>query len=196
MMPTIIWVMALISFIILVIEAVFAAPLWTIAHFSMGGHGLTGSHARKGYVLLLSLLLTPTLMLFGLLAGMIVFRIAGNLLNAGLYYALTSSQSLVADSWTSFAWYAGMCVIGFFMVFVYLAIIELSFSLIASFPGRVFRWFDDIGDQLDSQSSLRTGLSAAAQMKMMQSDTKQSGAALLGHRQRRLEGTNKSKDTN
>lgn len=193
MMPSIIWVMALISFIILVIEAIFAAPLWTIAHFSMGGHGLTGSHARKGYVLLLSLLLTPTLMLFGFLAGMIVFRIAGNLLNAGLYYALTSSQSLAADSWASFAWYAGMVVIGIFIIFVYLAIIELSFSLIASFPGRVFRWFDDIGDQLDSQSSLRTGLSAAGQMKATDIGAGKAFGSLNGRRQQRLDEENRAK---
>lgn len=164
LMPSIIWVLAILSFIIVIIEAIFAAPLWAIAHLSMGGQGFISAHARRGYVLLLSLLLTPVLMVFGLVAGMIIFRIAGNLLNAGMYYALTSSQSLVADSWVGFAWYAGILVVGIFMVFVYIAIIELSFSLIAGFPGRVFRWFEEIGDQLDSQSSLRTGLGAAAQL--------------------------------
>ncbi|OYR17600.1 conjugal transfer/type IV secretion DotA/TraY family protein [Brucella thiophenivorans] len=167
LMPSIIWVLAIISFFILIIEAIFAAPLWAISHLSMRGHGFAGDQARKGYVLILALLLTPVLMIFGFLAGMIVFRIAGNLLNTGMYYALTGSQSLVSDSWASFSWYIGVLVVGIFMTFVYIAIIELSFSLIAGFPGRVFRWFDDIGDQLDSQSSLRTAIAAGAQTKLM-----------------------------
>ncbi|QWK81267.1 DotA/TraY family protein [Ochrobactrum sp. BTU1] len=193
LMPSIIWVLAIMSFIILIIEAIFAAPLWAIAHLSMGGHGFVGSHARKGYVLLLSLLLTPTLMIFGLLAGMIVFRIAGNVLNAGMYYALTSSQSLVADSWASFGWYAGILVVGIFMAFVYIAIIELSFSLIAGFPGRVFRWFDEIGDQLDSQSSLRAGLGAAAQFKGTNFGVSSTTIGAIGWNQRRL-NANKGKE--
>jgi len=165
LMPSIIWVLAIGSYFILIVEAIFAAPLWAIAHLSMGGHGFAGDHAKRGYVLFLSLLLTPVLMLFGLLVGMVLFRILGNLINTGLYYALTSAQSLNPDTYTSYAWYAGIVVISLFMLFVYVIIIELSFSLIASFPGRVFRWFADIGDQLDSQSNLRAGLSAGAQYK-------------------------------
>ncbi|MGW6778773.1 DotA/TraY family protein [Brucella pseudogrignonensis] len=187
LMPSIIWVLAILSFIIVIIEAIFAAPLWAIAHLSMGGQGFVSAHARRGYVLLLSLLLTPVLMVFGLVVGMIIFRIAGNLLNAGMYYALTASQSLVADSWVSFAWYAGILVVGIFMVFVYIAIIELSFSLIAGFPGRVFRWFEEIGDQLDSESSLRTGLGAAAQFKGTDFGVSSAVTGIIGTNQRRLD---------
>lgn len=187
LMPSIIWVLAILSFIIVIIEAIFAAPLWAIAHLSMGGQGFVSAHARRGYVLLLSLLLTPVLMVFGLVVGMIIFRIAGNLLNAGMYYALTASQSLVADSWVSFAWYAGILVVGIFMVFVYIAIIELSFSLIAGFPGRVFRWFEEIGDQLDSQSSLRTGLGAAAQFRSANFGVWTAVSGIIGANQRRLD---------
>lgn len=187
LMPSIIWVLAILSFIIVIIEAIFAAPLWAIAHLSMGGQGFVSAHARRGYVLLLSLLLTPVLMVFGLVVGMIIFRIAGNLLNAGMYYALTASQSLVADSWVSFAWYAGILVVGIFMVFVYIAIIELSFSLIAGFPGRVFRWFEEIGDQLDSQSSLRTGLGAAAQFRSGNFGVWTAVSGIIGANQRRLD---------
>ncbi|WP_421522144.1 DotA/TraY family protein [Ochrobactrum quorumnocens] len=187
LMPSIIWVLALLSFIIVILEAIFAAPLWAIAHLSMGGQGFISAHARRGYILLLSLLLTPVLMVFGLVAGMIIFRIAGNLLNAGMYYALTSSQSLVADSWVGFAWYAGILVVGIFMVFVYIAIIELSFSLIAGFPGRVFRWFEEIGDQLDSQSSLRTGLGAVAQFRSANFGVMTAVTGIIGANQKRLD---------
>ncbi|NKC05443.1 hypothetical protein HED55_27075 [Ochrobactrum haematophilum] len=141
-------------------EAVFAAPLWAIAHLSMEGKGMGGSQARRGYVMVLGLTLTPVLMLFGLLLGMILFRIMGVLINGGLYYALTSAQALVGDSMVSMAWFIGLFVVMGFMAVVYLVILERSFSLIAEFPGRVFRWFDHIGDNLDANTAMRANTAA------------------------------------
>ncbi|WLS01379.1 DotA/TraY family protein [Shinella sumterensis] len=156
MVPTVTWVIGVTAFFLLVIEAVFAAPLWAIAHLSLEGKGMSGSQARRGYVLVLALIATPMLMLFGLLIGMIIFRIAGVLINGGLYYALTSAQSLVGDSHVSLAWFVGVFVVMMFMSVVYLVIIERSFSLISEFPGRIFRWFDEIGSDLDSGTVMRS----------------------------------------
>lgn len=165
MVPMVTWVIGIGAFFLLVMEAIFAAPLWAIAHLSMEGKGMGGSQARRGYVMVLALTLTPVLMLFGLLLGMILFRIMGVLINGGLYYALTSAQSLVGDSFVSLAWFLGIFVVMFFMAAVYLVIIERSFSLIAEFPGRVFRWFDHIGDDLDAHSAMRANIAAMGSTK-------------------------------
>ena len=165
MVPMVTWVIGIGAFFLLVMEAIFAAPLWAIAHLSMEGKGMGGSQARRGYVMVLALTLTPVLMLFGLLLGMILFRIMGVLINGGLYYALTSAQSLVGDSFVSLAWFLGIFVVMFFMAAVYLVIIERSFSLIAEFPGRVFRWFDHIGDDLDAHSAMRANIAAMGTTK-------------------------------
>ena len=161
MVPMVTWVIGIGAFFLLVMEAIFAAPLWAIAHLSMEGKGMGGAQARRGYVMVLALTLTPVLMLFGLLLGMILFRIMGILINGGLYYALTSAQALVGDSVISLAWFLGVFVVMVFMGAVYLVIIERSFSLIAEFPGRIFRWFDHIGDDLDAHSALRANVAAA-----------------------------------
>lgn len=180
MIPTIIWIMAVSAYVLLICEAVFAGPLWAIAHMSMEGAGIAGQQASKGYVFVLSLILTPVLMLFGLLIGMIVFRFTGTLVNGGIYYALTSAQSLTADSISQIMWFTGIFVVMVFMGFVYLVILERSFSLISYFPGRVFRWFDEIGDNLDSQSAARVnaaGLgSAIEQGKLAGASAERSGA--------------------
>lgn len=160
MVPMVIWVIGIGAFFLLVMEAVFAAPLWAIAHLSMEGKGMGGSQARRGYVMVLGLTLTPVLMLFGLLLGMILFRIMGVLINGGLYYALTSAQALIGDSMVSMAWFIGLFVVMGFMAVVYLVILERSFSLIAEFPGRVFRWFDHIGDNLDANTAMRANTAA------------------------------------
>ncbi|RWG87141.1 DotA/TraY family protein [Mesorhizobium sp.] len=160
MVPMVTWVIGIGAFFLLVMEAIFAAPLWAIAHLSMEGKGMGGEQARRGYVMVLALTLTPVLMLFGLLLGMILFRIMGVLINGGLYYALTSAQALVGDSYVSLAWFLGIFVVMIFMAAVYLVIIERSFSLIAEFPGRIFRWFDHIGDDLDAHTAMRANAAA------------------------------------
>jgi conjugal transfer/type IV secretion protein DotA/TraY len=162
MVPTVTWVIGVTAFFLLVVEAIFAAPLWAIAHLSLEGRGMSGGQARRGYVMVLALILTPVLMLFGLLLGMIIFRISGVLINSGLYYALTSTQSLVGDSFVGLAWFLGIFVVMLFMAVIYLVIIERSFSLIAEFPARIFRWFDHIGDELDASTTARANSATLA----------------------------------
>ena len=164
MIPTIIWAIAVGAFFLLVVEAIFAAPLWAMAHLTMDPEGFAGRKARRGYILLLSLFLTPVLMLFGLFVGMIMFRILGTLINGGFYYALSSATSTAGDGPITLVWLFGIFVVLLFMVLVYLVILERSFSLISEFPARVFRWFEEVGgSDLDGATSAKvtgTGLVA------------------------------------
>ena len=164
MIPTIIWAIAVGAFFLLVVEAIFAAPLWAMAHLTMDPEGFAGRRARRGYILLLSLFLTPVLMLFGLFVGMIMFRILGTLINGGFYYALSSATSTAGDGPITLVWLFGIFVVLLFMVLVYLVILERSFSLISEFPARLFRWFEEVGgSDLDGGTSAKvagTGLVA------------------------------------
>ncbi|MEC5291931.1 MULTISPECIES: DotA/TraY family protein [unclassified Aurantimonas] len=184
MVPTVMWVIAVSAFFLLVVEAIFAGPLWAIAHLTMDNEGMSGRAARRGYTMVLALFLTPLLMLMGFIVGMVIFRITGTLINGGFYYALTSAQSLSADSWLSPIWFIGIFVVILFLGFVYVIILERSFSLIAEFPGRMFRWFDNIGDDLDSKSAERTRVAALGTA----SATGQAGRALGSKGQGALSG--------
>lgn len=179
LVPSVIWVISIGAFLLLVVEAIFAGPLWAIAHLSMDRNGgMAGPNARRGYVMLLALFLTPALMLMGFLAGMAIFRVLGTLVNGGFYYAMTAAQSLSADN--SFAI---MSVFGIFaalimMTFLYLILLERSFSLAAELPSRVLRWFDNVAVDLDDGTANRAriaavggGATAASGMKALGSQS-------------------------
>ena len=149
MLPTLVWVLAVAAYFVLVIQAVFAGPLWAIAHLSLEGEGLAGRSARRGYMLLLSVFLTPLLMVLGLLCGMVLFRIVGTLYNGGIYLALSGSQSLTSEGFVGIGWWLGMIAVLAFIVVSYLVIIERSFRLITWLPTAVLgvldQWVHNVG---------------------------------------------------
>lgn len=142
MIPTLIWVLAIGAFLMLIIQAIFAGPLWAIAHLSLDGEGMSGQSARRGYLMLLSIFVTPMLMVFGLLASMVLFRIVATLFNGGIFYAITGAQSLSSNGTTGMVWWFGMFVILVFVVLAYVIIIEMSFRMIAWLPNAVMNVLD------------------------------------------------------
>jgi conjugal transfer/type IV secretion protein DotA/TraY len=153
-LPSVIWLIAVLAFMLLVIEAVFAAPLWAVAMLSMDGHGISSNIARKGWSLLLMLFLTPMLMVFGFLLGMIMFRIGAFFLNGMLFAALSSQMASDPGAFGSLSGILVMTVLTLFVAVLYVIIIDWSFSLINVFPARVFKWIDGIGDDLGAQTAL------------------------------------------
>lgn len=169
MIPTLMWVLALAAFIMLVIQAVFAGPLWAISHLSLEGEGLAGQSARRGYLMILSIFVTPTLMIFGLLASMVLFRILGTLFNGGIFLALSGAMSMSSHGFTSITLFMGMFVTLVFVVFGYIIIIERCFSMIAWLPNAVMNvldaWVSGIGVTEADTAGARDGrLSAGAGM--------------------------------
>lgn len=87
-----IWIGALTAWILMVLEAVIAAPLWAVMHLTPGGDDMLGSGA-SGYRLVLSLLLRPALMVFGLIAGLEITQLMGNVLNMMFAGVFLTSQA-------------------------------------------------------------------------------------------------------
>ena len=161
-LPAIIWLIAILAFMLLVIEAVFAAPLWAIAMLSMDGHGISSNISRTGWSLLLMLFLTPMLMIFGFLIGMILFRIGAFALNGMLFAALSSQMAADPGSFGSVTQVLTMIVLTIFVALIYVVIIDWSFSLINLFPARVFKWIDTIGEDLGAVTSQKAAAVSAA----------------------------------
>lgn len=163
MLPSLMWVLAMAAFFILVIQAVFAGPLWAIAHLSLEGDGLAGHSARRGYLLILSIFLTPLLMILGLLAGMVLFRIVGTLFNGGIYLALSGSQSLTSEGLVGVGWWLGMIAVLAFITASYLVIIERSFRMITWLPTAVLGVLDQWVHGLGMADDAGAGAQAAQQ---------------------------------
>lgn len=153
-LPAVIWLIAILAFMLLVIEAVFAAPLWAVAMLSMDGHGISSSISRKGWSLLLMLFLTPMLMVFGFLMGMVLFRVAAFSLNGMLFAALSSQMAADPGAFGGLSSFLTMAVLTVFVAVLYVIIIDWSFSLINVFPARVFKWIDGIGDDLGASTAM------------------------------------------
>ncbi len=78
--PFIMWIAACTGWMISVVQSVISAPIWAAAHAAPEGDGFAGQQARNGYMFIISLMLRPTLMLFGMIGGMLVMQAAGALI--------------------------------------------------------------------------------------------------------------------
>lgn len=76
--PGILWISSVITWIILVIEALLAAPLWVAAHSMPEGDGLAGQMGSQGYRMLLTIFIRPPLMVAGLLISFAAMSIIGS----------------------------------------------------------------------------------------------------------------------
>lgn len=132
MVPYVMWIAGIASWLILVCEAVVAAPLWMLAHMTLNGEGLHGN-ARQGYALLFDVLFRPTLMLFGLFFGYFVFD--------AMSWLVHQTFGVAAGFALSHGWlvsnFLGMLLLVWMFVLLHMILALASFRLIAIVPNRV-----------------------------------------------------------
>jgi|GEM_PF-3156298 len=90
--PYLIWYFAVVSYFVRVVFAAAAGPTWAISHLVLEGEGV-GDRAKGGYNLLLELLLTPIVMMVGLVAGYALMMISVQLFAGTYYTAIQNSIS-------------------------------------------------------------------------------------------------------
>ncbi len=138
--PFIRWMAGILGWLILVIEALIAAPLWVVAHALPDGDGFAGNHARRGYFLLFAIVIRPSLMVAG-------FFIAVTMINAiGMF--LGTIFSFVFNTLPDYA--DGLIGTICFIVIIGTIIVMSAnkiFGLITWLPDNVSNW---IGQQLHS----------------------------------------------
>lgn len=145
--PFIRWISALVGWIILIMEALVAAPLWICAHALPEGDGAAGQQGKRGYFLLLGILIRPPLMVAGFFAAVILMNVVGRLLGAGFetFIAGTSQTKIIG-------------ITGTFSMLVILGIVVIMaankfFSLIHYLPEHVTAWigqqFHALGEKED-----------------------------------------------
>ncbi|WP_206956346.1 DotA/TraY family protein [Trinickia acidisoli] len=144
MLPFIVWFGGVVSWFMVVAEAMVASPLWAMTHLDGDGEGL-GQRTQHGYVFLLNVMLRPVVMVFGfLLAGASVI-VLGGLLNTMFGVAMANAQ---------FGSTAGIATLmGFVVLYVGMCqtLCNSAFSLVHVLPDNLFSW---IGAQM---ASARTG---------------------------------------
>ena len=147
MVPLIMWTVGILGFIVRVFEAIIAAPLWLLAHVTMDGTGLHGRGIR-GWGNLLSLFLTPSLMVIGMFGSYWAFSFISRLIF--LTFSIAAGYTL-AQGWLV-ANMAGVLVL--FSMFTLLHIVTevQCFRLITLVSVHVPSWLGiDSTDRVDAQ---------------------------------------------
>ena len=132
---------AVLGWFIQIFEAFVAAPLWAAAHAPPEGQGMAGEYGKQGYMLFLSILMKPPLMVFGFFLSFELVKIVGMMLGDGFMIFATGMQTNYATG-----------PIAFLALTVLLAGMIVTFGhkvfgLITWLPDNVIRW---VGQQAQS----------------------------------------------
>lgn len=133
--PFVMWAFAVVSVLILVAEAMVAAPLWALMHVRMDGQELVGPAQHAGYLIIFNLFLRIPLTLMALFLSFGVFQ-------AGLWLlSITFWPAALSATADTSAGMVGSLVMLLILSFVHWHLAMRSFGLITTLPDRVSRWF-------------------------------------------------------
>jgi hypothetical protein len=134
MVPFAMWIAGVAGWLILVIEAMIAVPLWMFAHLTLQGDGLHG-RGIDGYGLIVNVMFRPVLMLFGLFAGYFVFSAMCSLMLQGFGIA---SGFVLSNGWfvTNLL---GFIVLLCMFVLMTMTLALVSFRMISLVPHHVIK---------------------------------------------------------
>ena len=159
MIPYILWVGVVIGWIILVIEAIIGSPIWAVAHMAPDGDGVVG-RGGQGYMLVLSLVLRPPLMVLGLACSIALMKPIGYFINSTFLGAFAMGVNPGPLAITQAI--AG-CVL---YTVVMISVIHRVFTLIHVIPDRILRWIggggNELGEQAQSVEQMSAGKAVAA----------------------------------
>src|SRR5690606_6948402 len=91
MLPAIFWILGIVGYMILVLEAIIAAPLWMLGHLRLDGEGLAGPRGTAGYEIALNLVIRPSAMVIGLVIAILIYQFGSNLIADGMFKAVVSA---------------------------------------------------------------------------------------------------------
>ena len=177
MVPYIIWFGAVINWIVIVGEAVVAAPLWAMTHLGSEGEGV-GQKTGYGYIFLLNVMLRPILMVIGFFLGGSIVIAGGTFLNETFISAVTNSQY---DSMTGL-----FSILGFLALYTSLSLnlIHTSFNLIYIVPDQVINW---VGGHISSHLGRDESVQAKQMILALTSQLKMGSEKPLGNSRKKTD---------
>ena len=167
MMPYVLWIGAVVGWVILLIQAMVAAPLWAIIHLAPDGDGVVG-RGGQGYMLVLSLVMKPVLMIIGLIFAFTVMRIVGSLVNASFSSAFAMANTGGSSGLNWLLRSITGCVLYTVMM---MSLVKRIFDLIHKVPDTTLQWIGGGGpgvgetaQAMEQQSDhmSKAGMAAAA----------------------------------
>jgi conjugal transfer/type IV secretion protein DotA/TraY len=106
MIPYVIWIGVVVSYMAVCIEAMIAAPMWVMAHLSPDADDVVGKQGQ-GYMLSVILTMKPPLAVFGFIASFIIMSVGAMLINATFLIA----TSFVNSGWLGLTYTIAMTAV-------------------------------------------------------------------------------------
>ena len=172
--PFVYWFVAVVGWLILLLEAILIIPLWAAAHAAAEGEGMVSYYARPGYMLVLTLLARPLMMVIGLFAAMYISHFGSSFLLHGFAPFV---KGMHAGQITGIVSTIVMLMI---LMILIVALINRSYSLIYLLPEKIFEYISDMPGVGSSQL-------AGDSRAQFNADVK-SGRQLVGNSLRQIPG--------
>jgi conjugal transfer/type IV secretion protein DotA/TraY len=141
-LPFILWMAAVVGWLILVVETLFAAPLWAAAHAIPEGEGLAGQHGRQGYMLLLGVMARPPLMMGGYFVALLLIGAFSKVIGGAFMLFAAGASAETTFGLVSVVAY--LFLLGGMMV----VMAHKVFGLITHLPNNVIRWAGGLAHDL------------------------------------------------
>jgi conjugal transfer/type IV secretion protein DotA/TraY len=182
MLPFIYFTFAVIEWVMAIMEAVIAMPLWALSMITAEGEGI-GRTAQSGFSKLIGIVLQPTIIVISLIASLILFAASITFFNGAFALFTTSFTNTAAAGGGSplnsglgaFATgMVGAAAFTFMYVFICYSIGQSCFKLIAKIPNEFYSWY---GGQRPFSAQMDAGLATMnSYVGMQQFDKLQSSA--------------------
>jgi defect-in-organelle-trafficking protein DotA len=173
LIPYIIFFFAVMGWLLAVLESIIAAPLVALGITYPEGSEMWGK-ADPALMLLTNIFLRPSLMIFGLMAGMLISYIGVSFINTTFVPVVHGTHGIFTGSIHPLEFLMLLIVYGGIIV----AFLNQTFSLIHIIPDQVLRWIGgqhQFGHYGKADEALQTAQGGAGQLK--QGASERGGAA-------------------
>lgn len=145
MLPVLIWLGMCFGWLVMVIQAMIASPLWIIMHLSPHKSDDFIGSQRNGYMLVLSLIVRPVLMVLGFIAALLATTVLSFFINN--FFLFIYSMSQVGTNGLATALFGLIVVPLMYCAIVYIALKEML-NIMHKVPDELLSWFGGSGASL------------------------------------------------
>jgi len=167
MLPFMIYFGTVLGWVILVAEAIIAAPLWGIMHLNPNGDEMAGA-ARQGYMMILGLMLRPALIVLGFIFASLAVDPLIKMFESIFFPVFAASMK------GSFVGVGTMLVMCFIFTSSMMMLINRVFGFIHVIPDQLLRWIGGGTEQLGSYGG---GMGEGSKAALGMAAAKMSGGA-------------------
>jgi len=134
LLPFVMSIGAILGWLMAVFTAVVAMPVWVAGHLHPDGEGLSGQHARSGYMILLETLTRPVFIVLGLLGA---FLIMDPILKFVAWAFQANMGSIMTGFWASVV---GMFVFAIAYVMLTFTVVRQTTALSFELSKSIYTW--------------------------------------------------------